>query len=84
MNYKISFESGAKRQLNKLPESIQIRIVRQVYKLRENPRPPGVKKLKGNRQYYRIRVGDYRIMYRIRDDVLIVLIVKVAHRKEAY
>ena len=47
------------------------------------PRPPGCKKLKG-RDAYRIRIGEYRVIYEIHDDVLIVLIIRVAHRREAY
>jgi mRNA interferase RelE/StbE len=52
--------------------------------LQSNPRPAGCKKLAGNADYYRIRVGDYRVLYEIRDRVLLVLVIKVGHRREVY
>ena len=52
--------------------------------LAENPRPAGLKKLKGPAGFLRIRVGDYRVIYCVHDDVLIVLVVRIAHRREAY
>ena len=55
-----------------------------VDKLRSNPRPPGCVKLQGEDVLWRIRVGDYRVVYAIREEELIVLVVKVAHRKDVY
>ena len=52
--------------------------------LAANPRPKGVKKLSGPDDLYRIRVGDYRIVYQIHDDRLIVLVVRIGHRKDVY
>ena len=52
--------------------------------LAANPRPPGVEKLAGPDDFYRIRVGDYRIIYQIQDDVLMILVVKIGHRREVY
>jgi mRNA interferase RelE/StbE len=52
--------------------------------LRENPRPTTVKKLAAEENLYRIRVGDYRVVYQIRDKELIVLVVKIGHRREIY
>jgi len=52
--------------------------------LQAHPRPAGCKKLAGNADYYRIRVGDYRVLYEIRDRVLLVLVIKVGHRREVY
>jgi len=52
--------------------------------LATNPRPPGAKKLKGVAEAWRIRIGDFRIVYEIRDRILLVLVVRVAHRREAY
>jgi mRNA interferase RelE/StbE len=63
--------------------SAKTRVIAAAIALGENPRPPGCKKLKG-REEYRVRVGDYRIIYEIRGDILTVLVVRVAHRSEAY
>lgn len=60
------------------------RLVSLVQSLSEDPRPSGVRKLKGAERSYRIRSGDYRIVYEIQDDALIVVIVRVRHRKDVY
>jgi mRNA interferase RelE/StbE len=60
------------------------RIVERIHKLATDPRPPGSKKLKGPLERYRLRQGDYRILYEIRDEVLIVTIVHVGNRKDVY
>lgn len=52
--------------------------------LAENPRPPGCVKLQGGDELFRVRVGDYRIVYQIQDAVLVVLVVQVGHRREIY
>jgi mRNA interferase RelE/StbE len=67
MAYSIDFEPVALRQLNKLDKNIQARLRPKIFALAENPRPPGVKKLQGYENTYRIRVGDYRIVYEIHD-----------------
>ena len=74
----------AERQLKTLAGSIQKRIVRRLRTLHENSRPQDVKKLAGEDDLYRIREGDYRIIYAIRDKELIVLVVKIGNRKEVY
>ena len=79
----IRFKSSADKELDALQGQQCTRILRAIRNLGNNPRPPGCKKLK-NRDAYRIRVGEYRIIYEIHDDVLIVLIVRVAHRRDAY
>ena len=62
----------------------QKRIGKKIDSLAENPRPPGVEKLSGREDSYRVRVGDYRIIYRIHDKVLLIVIVEVGHRREVY
>ena len=52
--------------------------------LADNPRPRGVEKLEGRENRYRIRVGDYRVIYEIHDEVLLVLVVRIGHRREVY
>ena len=72
------------RKLNKLDKNIQKRLKPKILALAEKPRPPGVKKLQGYENTYRIRVGDYRIVYEIHDKVLLILIVEVGHRSDVY
>lgn len=82
--YDILILNPVRKFVNALPESIRKRIIRKVVSLETNPRPHDAIKLEGSNDYYRIRVGDYRIIYRIQDDRLIILIIKVAHRRESY
>ena len=82
--YKVFFKSSADQQLRKLPEALQRRIVGEVESLAHDPRPKGVVKLAGCENLWRIRIGDYRVVYEIHDDRLIVLVMRVAHRKDVY
>ena len=84
MAYTILLAPPAERQLNAFTPSVQKRLVRRLKTLRENPRPQGVKKLAGEDNLYRIREGDYRIIYTIDDKELLVLLVKIGDRKEIY
>jgi mRNA interferase RelE/StbE len=84
MAYSILLAPPAERQLTSLTGSVQKRIVKRLKSLRENPRPQGVKKLAGEEDLYRIREGDYRIIYTIQDKKLIVLVVKIGDRKDVY
>ena len=83
MTYQIEISSRAAKQLKKLPPDIRDRINDKILELADNPRPSGVVKLEDDDKY-RIRVGSYRVLYEIKDDVLMVKVVKVAHRKEVY
>jgi len=82
--YQIELTKGAIKQLNKLPTNIKERIEAQILDLAIEPRPDGVKKLKGDENYYRIRVGDYRIIYEIYDEILLITVVRVGHRSKIY
>jgi len=84
MAYSILLAPPAERQLKALTEPVQRRIVKRLRMLKGNPRPHGVKKLAGEEDLYRIREGDYRIVYTIQDKKLIVLVVKIGDRKEVY
>ncbi|MGH7813917.1 MAG: type II toxin-antitoxin system RelE family toxin [Candidatus Binataceae bacterium] len=84
MAYTIDFTPVAEHQFKNLSREIQTRLSPHIDALANNPRPPGVKKLKGGDNYWRIRVGDYRLLYEIHDNVLLVLAVRIAHRREAY
>lgn len=81
--YSIVFEKTAQKKLYKLPVAIRNKIIGKISALKENPRPSGCKKLTG-RPGYRIRVGDYRIIYLIEDGKLRVLILDVGDRKNIY
>jgi len=82
--YKVEFRPSARRELKKLPRRDQVRLLRAIDGLAYDPRPPGVKKLTGADDLYRVRVGDYRVVYQIHDDRLVVLVVRVGHRKDIY
>lgn len=84
MSYQVELSKRAERQLRKLDPDIQSLIGVAIDTLAIDPRPAGVKKLKGDENVYRIRVRDYRIVYEIQDDDLIVLVVKFGHRRDIY
>ncbi|MGH2353275.1 MAG: type II toxin-antitoxin system RelE family toxin [Chloroflexota bacterium] len=82
--YKIEFLPTAARELASLPKDAQQRIARRIDLLADDPRPAGVRAIQGSRGLLRLRVGDYRIVYRVEDDILVVLVVKVGHRRDVY
>lgn len=84
MSYQVEFTPAAKRQIKKLIEPVQLAIVERLEQLAENPRPPGALKMQGAESLYRIRVGDYRIIYEIQDRTLLIAVVKVGHRGDVY
>ncbi|MEH2383859.1 MAG: type II toxin-antitoxin system RelE/ParE family toxin [Nostoc sp.] len=84
MSYEVKFSRGAKKQFRKLPIDVQQRIQTKINDLAIEPRPNGVKKLQDDDNSYRVRVGDYRVVYEVDDDVLIVTVIKVGHRSEIY
>ncbi len=83
MKYNVRVEQAAEKQLVKLPKNEIQRIRITVLALADNPRPNGYKKLKG-RDAYRVRVGNYRIIYEINEGILLVLVIAIGHRKEIY
>jgi mRNA interferase RelE/StbE len=84
MRYQIIIKPAAERSLDRLPRVTRRRIADRLEMLRDDPRPPGAVKLSGQDAMYRIRVGDYRVIYEIDDDRLIIFVLRVAHRKDAY
>ena len=82
--YQVILVDRAAKALDALHPEARQRIGAKLEALAGNPRPPGVVRLVGDPAHYRVRVGDYRIVYTIRDQVLLVLILRVAHRREAY
>ena len=82
--YALFIKRSAERDLRKLSQVILWRVNEKILALRHNPRPPGVRKLVGALEGWRIRVGDYRILYQIDDGAQTVTIVRVKHRREVY
>jgi mRNA interferase RelE/StbE len=81
--YELRFKASVAKDLRPLPRKDVRRILARIEDLAEDPRCPGSEKLAGQERY-RVRQGDYRIVYEIRDEVLVVVVVKVAHRRDAY
>ena len=84
MAYTVIIKPAAEKELKRLGREVQVRVRPFIKALAKDPRPPGCKKLVGFDDLYRIRVGNYRVVYQIRDEVLLVLVVRVAHRSKVY
>ena len=82
--YRITFAQSARKELEKLEATVVKRIWDVILQLSDKPRQEGVKKLKGLENHYRIRVGDYRVIYMINDSENVIDIVVVRHRRDAY
>lgn len=82
--YEIRFERSVDKLYRRLPKNLIVRLDQAILALADDPRPPGCKKLAGERDYWRIRVGDWRIIYTIQDDMLLIVVVEVAPRGDAY
>lgn len=84
MPYSISYSSSAAKALRKLDRATARRLLQAIERLAGEPRPPGCVQLKGGDGELRIRVGDYRIVYDVEDEQLVVLVLRVGHRREVY
>ena len=84
MKYRIKVQRYAAKALKKIPELDRKRIGKKIDSLAEKLPSPDTTKMKGNNPFHKVRVGNYRIVYEIQDDVLLILIVKVGHRKDIY
>ena len=84
MTYEVRLTPAAVRQLRKLDPPGRRRVQAAIDLLAEDPRPPGARQLVGGAGEWRVRTGDFRIIYDIRDGELIVLVVKVGHRRDVY
>lgn len=82
IRYTVSFTRAALKELNKLDKPLRRRVLAAITLLEENPRPDGVKKLAGDENAWRIRIGDYRVLYEIHDGNLLVVIFRAGHRRE--
>lgn len=84
MAYRVEIITSAAEEIRKLETKTQKRVGRKIEQLKENPRPAGCNKLKGGDELYRVRVGDFRIIYQINDRVFLVIVVKFGDRKDCY
>lgn len=84
MSHRVDLTTAAARQVKKLPRPMRERVLDAVEDLAEDPRPHGAKKLVGEKIAWRIRIGDHRVIYDVRDTELTVTVVRAAHRREVY
>jgi len=84
VKYKIEFRPAVLKSMKRLPKRELRRIKRKINNLTDNLPDPATTKMKGNNQFHKIRSGDYRIVYEIHEDRLVILVVKVGHRKDVY
>lgn len=84
MSWRVEFSRSAEQQFRGLPRKEQQRIAVRIDGLVENPRPAGAIKLAGEEGVYRLRSGDYRILYTLQDNLLLILVLKIGHRREVY
>lgn len=83
--YKVLIKKSAAKELESIAgKKDRMRIAARISALADNPRPPGVEKLSGTNEKYRVRQGPYRIVYEIQDEVLVVYVVRIADRKDVY
>jgi mRNA interferase RelE/StbE len=84
VSYRVEFVPSAARALEKLDHRSQLRVARKIESLADDPRPSGVKLLSVEDRIYRLRTGDFRILYQVNDKVLLILVVAIGHRREVY
>lgn len=82
--YEVYLEAAAERDLRRIPAQVFHRIIPRIRDLAKNPRPPGCRKLAGSESDWRIRIGEYRVVYEIDDSEKAVRVFRVRHRREAY
>jgi mRNA interferase RelE/StbE len=83
-SYSVDAKPAATREIEALPDNALSRVIRKVESLAQTPRPAGCKKLKGYKDQWRVRVGDWRVVYIIDDEAKLVSVTRVAHRSEVY
>lgn len=84
MRYQVVIPKPVQKQLDDIPDDVCDRIIKRIVMLKERPRPRGCIKLKGYENEYRIRIGNYRIRYEVRDQESIVILLHCKHRKSVY
>lgn len=82
--YRVEIDKRAHKDLAALDKPVRLRVMDAINALADNPRPPGIKAMKGATDLYRLRVGDYRVIYTVQDQRLVVLVLEMGHRREVY
>ena len=82
--YEVELSASARRDLHRLPRTVQDRVLRQLRSLAGNPRPTGVRKLTDSDNVYRVRVGDYRVVFTVDDSIRNVSVLRIGHRSDVY
>ncbi len=83
-SFRIEVSATAEKQIRKLPREDQVRVLRAIRPLATEPTPPGSRRVRGYDDVFRIRVGTYRILYRVEGRRLLIIILKIGHRREIY
>ncbi len=84
MKYRVELVPSAARAFRKLDRRTQLRVEGKIDSLADDPRPPGVKLLSSEERIYRVRAGDFRILYQVNDKVLTILVIAIGHRRDIY
>jgi mRNA interferase RelE/StbE len=84
LSYRVAVKRSAAKVLKKIPKPDRIRIIEKIDSLAENLPNPDATKMKGNNPFHKVRTGNYRIIYEVQEEVLVILIVKIGHRKDIY
>lgn len=84
MKYQVDFTRQSRKQLDQLPIPVKKRILKRLLALEDHPQSSSAKKLSGQEEIWRLRVGDYRVIYEIQGERLVVLVLRVGHRREVY
>ena len=82
--FEILIERAAEKDLQRLPEDVHARVLKAIHPLSIQPRPAGARKLSGSKNDWRLRVGEYRVLYEIADSIRIVRIYRIRHRRDVY
>ena len=83
-SYNVDFKTSIHKDFRRLPKSVVERVMKRIEKLKDEPFPHGIEKLEGAERLYRVRVGDYRIVYEVDTQVQQIMILYVRHRREVY
>ena len=83
-SYRIEVSATAEKQIRKLPRDDQVRVLRAIHSLATEPAPPGSRRVRGYDNVFRIRVSTYRVLYRVQGRRLLIIILKIGHRREIY
>lgn len=84
MKYRVDFKPSAARELRKLSKESASRVSKKIESLADEPFPHGYTEMKGSKNFYRVRAGDYRIIYTVEHGELLILVVTIGHRREIY